>query len=99
MTAMNDDLLQAIQLALADQWDAAHRTAQQYEGDATASWIHAVLHNIEGDLGNSRYWYHRAGKLDHVTDEPRAELVATKAEFAGNVKGPRKPIEARPRLA
>jgi hypothetical protein len=80
---MNTDLLKAIELALAGEWDAAHRTVQQYETDATASWIHAVLHKIEGDLDNSRYWYRRAGTLDHVGDEPRAELKAIRAEITG----------------
>jgi hypothetical protein len=83
MTAMKDDLLKAIDLALRDEWDAAHRLVQNYEGDAIASWIHAVLHKIEGDLGNSRYWYHRAGKLDHVADEPRAELATIRAKLTG----------------
>ena len=71
-------MVKAIDLALGDQWDAAHRLVQQYEEDATASWIHAVLHKIEGDPGNSRYWYRRAGKLEHADDEPRAELAAIK---------------------
>ena len=55
--------------------DAAHRLVQKYEADATASWIHAVLHKIEGDYDNSRYWYRRAGKLDHEADESRGELT------------------------
>lgn len=76
MATLNDDLVKAIDLALAGQWDAAHRAVQRYEGDNTASWIHAVLHKIEGDLGNSRYWYTRADQLEHVSDEPRAELAA-----------------------
>ena len=81
MSAPKDDLLQAIELALADKWDAAHQLVQQFEDDATASWIHAVLHKIEGDLGNARYWYHRADRLDRVADEPRAELAAIQTEL------------------
>jgi len=81
MRAMNDDLLRAIELALAGEWDAAHELVQQYEDDATASWIHAVLHKIEGDLGNARYWYRRASRMDHVDEEPRAELAAIQAEL------------------
>ena len=73
---MKQDLLNAIDLALANQWDAAHEIVQQHEGDSTAAWIHAVLHKIEGDESNSRYWYRRAGKLEHASDEPRAELEA-----------------------
>ena len=71
---ITDDLLKAIELAFDDQWDAAHRIAQQYEGDPTAAWLHAVLHKIEGDLDNSRYWYRRAGKMEYVAHEPMAEL-------------------------
>jgi hypothetical protein len=84
MNANATDLLKAVELALADEWDAAHRVVQQYEDDPTASWIHAVLHKIEGDPGNSRYWYRRAGRLDRVSDEPRAELAAIRAELAGS---------------
>jgi hypothetical protein len=81
MRAINDDLLRAIELALAGDWDAAHQLVQQHEDDATASWIHAVLHKIEGDLSNARYWYRRASRMDHVDDEPRAELAAIQAEL------------------
>jgi hypothetical protein len=83
----NDELLKAIELALAGKWDAAHELVQQHEDDATASWIHAVLHKIEGDLGNSRYWYRRADRLDHLTDEPRAELAAIQAELRSRCNG------------
>jgi hypothetical protein len=79
MNATHDDLLKAIELALSEKWDEAHNLVQQFEGDATAAWIHAVLHKIEGDLGNARYWYRRANQMDHVEDEPRAELAAIQA--------------------
>lgn len=81
MNATKGELLQAIELALSSQWDAAHEVVQQYENDATAAWIHAVLHKVEGDLGNARYWYHRANRMDHVADEPRAELAAIQAKL------------------
>lgn len=52
----------AIQFALQGDWDGSHKIAQDYS-DSTANWIHAVLHKIEGDVWNSRYWYARtAGK-------------------------------------
>jgi hypothetical protein len=82
---MKKDLLKAIELALAGQWDGAHNIVQQAEGDATASWIHAVLHKIEGDLDNSRYWYRRAAKMDHVSDESRAELEQIRKELQTSV--------------
>jgi len=58
---MHKNLLHAIDLALTGKWDDAHKVVQEYDTDATAAWIHAVLHKIEGDQDNSRYWYRRAG--------------------------------------
>ena len=84
---MNNQLLQAVELALAGKWDAAHEVVQQYEDDPTAAWIHAVLHKVEGDPGNARYWYHRADQMSHVADESRAELGAIKAELATDEHG------------
>jgi hypothetical protein len=80
---MDKNLLRAIDLAVAGQWNAAHEMVQQYETDTTAAWIHAVLHKIEGDHDNSRYWYRRAGKLEHVSDEPTTELAEIRNEVAG----------------
>ena len=80
---MQKDLLQAIEHALSGEWNAAHQIVQQYENDTTAAWIHAVLHKIEGDDSNSRYWYRRAGKLEHASDEPTAELAEIRREVAG----------------
>ena len=83
---VNREFLKAIDLALGGQWNAAHEMVQQYEADTTAAWIHAVLHKIEGEQGNSRYWYHRAGKLEHVSDEPTAELAEIREEVAGRAE-------------
>lgn len=84
MSAPKDELLKAIKLALAGGWDAAHEVVQQYEDDVTAAWIHAVLHKIEGDLSNARYWYRRADRLDRVADEPRAELAVIQAQLTAD---------------
>ena len=74
-----DDLLRAIDLAAAGSWDEAHAIVQRDEADPTAAWIHAVLHKIEGDLGNARYWYRRAGRMEHMDDAPPVELTAIRA--------------------
>ena len=42
-------------------WEKAHTIIQDIE-DGNAAWIHAYLHRKEGDDGNARYWYQRAGK-------------------------------------
>jgi hypothetical protein len=84
MSSIKNELLNAIELALKGEWDGAHGLVQNHEEDATAAWIHAVLHKIEGDTGNSRYWYRRAGRLDHAEDEPRPELATIRTELAAH---------------
>ena len=73
------DLLTAIDAALAGHWDEAHVIVQQDEADVNACWIHAVLHAIEGEHGNARYWFAKAGKLDRADNVPKAELEAIRA--------------------
>jgi hypothetical protein len=73
------DLTRAVEAAIAGDWDAAHKIVQEDEVDATACWIHAVLHKIEGDEGNSRYWYRRAGQSYESFTDTKAELAAIKA--------------------
>jgi hypothetical protein len=77
-----DNLLRAIDLAAAGAWDDAHGIVQQDEADPTAAWIHAVLHKIEGDAGNARYWYRRAGRMEHVNDDPQVERAAIRGSLA-----------------
>jgi hypothetical protein len=67
------ELQQAIDLALGDNWADAHRIVQNYD-DEFACWIHAVLHKIEGDEGNSRYWYGQAHREFDSMLSPRNEL-------------------------
>ena len=65
------ELRQAVEIALTGDWQAAHLIAQKYEDDDVASWIHAVVHRMEGDLANARYWYRRVGRelRDDVTTQ------------------------------
>jgi hypothetical protein len=75
-------LLDAVDRALAGDWPAAHEIVQSHEDDALANWIHAVVHRMEGDLGNARYWYgrcRRALRQDLSTDDELREIKATLA--------------------
>jgi hypothetical protein len=77
--ASRQDLTRAVELALAGDWNAAHKIVQADEQDATSCWIHAVLHKIEGDADNSRYWYRRAGQAFEAYADAKTELAAIKA--------------------
>lgn len=73
------DVVTAVDAALAGDWQAAHAIVQQDEADRFACWVHAVLHKIEGDAGNARYWYQRAGQFYESFPDTADELRAIKA--------------------
>ena len=60
-------------------WEASHNIAQDIH-TPTGSWIHALIHVIEGDQGNANYWFSMAGKpsrrmadIDTLWDEIAGE--------------------------
>jgi hypothetical protein len=59
MAKGNQDCLKAVEFALDEKWESAHQIVQDLKTQ-NAQWIHAVLHKIEGDESNSRYWYSRS---------------------------------------
>ena len=72
-------LLRALWADRQGDWDLAHRITQKEEG-RDAAWVHAYLHRKEGDPGNARYWYHRAGR-----QEARAALEAEWEEASAHL--------------
>jgi len=82
--AIEQDLIRAIDAALAGDWHAAHGIVQGHEGKQQADWVHAVLHKIEGDTGNSRYWYGQAGRSFEAFPEPDAELRTIRQQLAAD---------------
>ena len=80
---MNKEALkEAVQAALDGDWDTSHKIAQDYS-DTTANWIHAVLHKIEGDEWNSKYWYARtAGRHYEDFSDASQELQEIQKQLA-----------------
>jgi hypothetical protein len=54
------ELARAIERLLENDWRAAHAIVQDLD-DPIAWRIHGLVHRLEGDLANSRYWYSKAG--------------------------------------
>lgn len=79
------DLIKAVDLALAGQWHRAHETVQAIE-DRRAYWIHAVLHKMEGDSDNSHFWYSRAGKAQNFSMDAGEELQLIRRELSASTK-------------
>ena len=67
-------LARAVAHLLSRDWQAAHEIVQNDKSEL-AAWLHGIVHTLEGDLDNARYWYRRVGR-----DFPGAEAVA--AEIA-----------------
>jgi dTDP-4-amino-4,6-dideoxygalactose transaminase len=78
---------EAVERALAGDWEAAHVLVQEpSETDATAAWIHAVVHRMEGDLGNARYWYRRCGRTLRENVSTEAELREIRARLTSGAR-------------
>lgn len=78
-SARGRELREAVEVALGGNWQAAHEVAQRHEDDPLACWLHAVVHRIEGDADNARYWYERCGRSPFPslsTDDELREIEA-----------------------
>ena len=74
-----DPVLTALWHDAKGDFAAAHNVAQDGEGTAAYDQLHAYLHRKEGDVGNARYWYRRAGAAvfaGSLDDEWRALVTA-----------------------
>lgn len=73
--------LRALWFSKKGDWHQAHDIAQEIHTPA-GSWIHALLHLIEGDVGNANYWFYQANKkpvgirnIDNLWSEIASELL------------------------
>jgi hypothetical protein len=62
------------------EWERAHAIAQGHEGERGHDLVHALVHWIEGDHGNSDYWYRRAGAT-RSSEKADEEWAVLKAHF------------------
>jgi hypothetical protein len=80
---MENDLRRAVALLVQGDWRAAHEIVQQDEESRLACWAHGIVHLMEGDVPNARYWYRRAGRAlrdDVVIKDEVAALSDTLKE-------------------
>jgi hypothetical protein len=68
------ELQAAVELLQKQDWQAAHEIVQKDEESALACWAHGIVHLMEGDVSNARYWY-RAAKRPFSDNIP-AEIAA-----------------------
>jgi Tfp pilus assembly protein PilF len=76
-------LVKALAHLDAGEWQRAHEIVQA-DKSVLAAWMHGIVHTIEGDLDNARYWYRKAkrefpgaGAVQQEIDAARERLRAT----------------------
>jgi len=76
-SASDDALAKAVELLEAGAWQQAHEIVQA-ERSNLAAWLHGIVHTLEGDLDNARYWYRRAGRDCPGRDAVQQEIAAAR---------------------
>src|SRR3974390_374868 len=73
-------IAKAVRHLEAAEWEAAHLLVQK-DASAQGCWAHGIVHLIEGDLENAKYWYRRARRPLPHGNTVTAEIAALKASI------------------
>src|SRR6476660_5996892 len=65
----------AIRYLQRGDWQKAHSIVQN-DNTEMGCWAHGIVHMLEGDIGNARYWFRRAGRPFPRDREASAEIDA-----------------------
>ena len=71
-------LHRAAELLAAADWEGAHAIVQD-DPSPLAAWMHGIVHLLEGDVANARYWYGRAGRAFPGEGTVQDEVEAVRA--------------------
>lgn len=78
----DDALARAVELLATGAWPQAHEIVQQ-DKSVLAAWLHGIVHTLEGDLDNARYWYRQAGRPFPGAAAVQQEIAAARARLHG----------------
>jgi len=78
-------LTRVVDLLATGAWQDAHEIVQK-EKSTTAAWLHGIVHILEGDLDNARYWYRQAEREFPGAEAVQSEISAARraVETAGD---------------
>ena len=76
MPLSRGELKRALKHLQASDWQAALEIVQQDEDSPLACWAHGIVHLMEGDLPNARYWYGQAKRAFPAKPDPKSETKA-----------------------
>jgi hypothetical protein len=68
-------------------WQKAHAIVQNDNTDL-GCWAHGIVHMLEGDHGNARYWFRRAGRPFPRERDASAEIDALVATLKRSADTP-----------
>ena len=71
-------MVKAVRHLEAGDWEAAHMLVQKDE-TSLGCWAHGIVHLIEGDFDNAKYWYRKAHRALPHGNTANAEIAALKA--------------------
>jgi hypothetical protein len=67
----------ALEHLAAGEWRPAHEIVQA-DKSVLASWMHGIVHTLEGDLDNARYWYRKADREFPGAGAVQEEIAAAR---------------------
>ena len=76
-----DALARAVEHLAGGAWQQAHEIVQQDKSEL-ASWIHGIVHLVEGDLDNAQHWYRRTDRPFPGAGAVEAEIAAARARLS-----------------
>ncbi len=76
-------MLRAVSHLEKGEWQAAHGIVQRDEDSPLSCWAHGIVHLMEGDLPNARYWYREAGREFPASPSIPEEIQALKQKLFG----------------
>jgi hypothetical protein len=71
----------AVALLESGDWRAAHEIVQKDEQSPLSCWAHGIVHLMEGDPPNARYWYREAGRAFPEAPSVADEISALKSSI------------------
>ena len=81
MALRRSELQKAIEHLQAGDWQAAHAIVQRDEDSGLACWAHGIVHIMEGDIPNARYWYGQAKRAFPAAVDAAAETRLLKKQI------------------
>ena len=76
------EIERAVELLERGDWQGAHEIVQKDERSQLSCWAHGIVHLLEGDTSNARYWYRQAKRPFPREASPEKEIQSLRKELS-----------------